>query len=90
MFLVWSMFNPSKRVFLSSDCLREEAITQHIFEVLQGHKIPKNNIIAEINFDLVQAGDYLIRCVNNMITVFEIQFIPSLGFITKHRGIINP
>ena len=83
------MFDPSKRVFLAPNCLQNKSITDRVFKTLQEYKIPKNNIL-ELDFDLMRKGDYLLRCIGNVIKVFEIDFIPPFGFVTKPIGELNP
>jgi hypothetical protein len=83
------MLDPSKRVFLSPNCIEDGSITNYLFKTLQDHSVPKNNIFTEINMDLVRSGDYLVRCIDNVIKVLEINFIPPFGFITKYYGMIG-
>lgn len=83
------VLDPSKRVFLSPNCLEDETVTNHLFKTLQEQNVPKNNIFTEINLNLVRSGDYLVQCIDNIIKVLEIDFIPPFGFITKHYETIE-
>ena len=85
------ILDPSKRVFLSTNCLEDKSVTDHLFKTLLEHNVPKDNIISEINMNFIRAGDYLVQCIGNAIKVLEIDFIPPFGFMTKYYGIIeNP
>lgn len=77
-----SMLNSSRKFFLSPSCVSGNKIADHVLEVLDEHKIPKSVVYEEIDTNMMNSGDYLIRCFGRMIQVWEIEVIP-FGITTR-------
>ncbi len=80
------MFNPSKKVFISPNCLQEKNKEKLILETLTKQKIPSQNIFKNVDLDIANNGDYLIRCIGSTIQVFILEFMLNFGFVTKRIG----
>lgn len=79
------LFDVSRKVFLSQNCVSDEIIKKHVVKVLEGHAVPKENILDDSKMDSVSTGDYLIRCVGGALVVYQIELSPD-GFVTKIVG----
>jgi len=79
------LFDVSRKVFLSQNCVSEQVIKKHVMKLLEDHRIPKENIFDDSKMDLVRTGDYLIRCIGGTIVVHKIDLTPN-GFTTKIIG----
>ena len=80
------ILNPSKKLFLTQSCLKEQKTLDSILKVIAKYKFPEENIIKGINMDVVNSGDYLIRCLDDAVHVFEIQLTLPFGFTTNLLG----
>lgn len=76
------MLDPSRKFFLSPSCVSDNKTTDYVLGILHGHKIPKSSVYNEIDTNLINSGDYLIRCFGRMIQVWQIEVIP-FGITTR-------
>lgn len=86
--MVGIALNQSKKVFLSPSCFKEQKILDHILKVLESYKFPEKNIIKSINMDVLNSGDYLVRCLDDQMHIFEVQLTLPFGFTTNLLGSI--
>lgn len=77
--------NQSKKLFLAQSCLEKKTL-DHILKVVKKYNFPEKSIIQNINMDVINSGDYLIRCLNGAVHVFEIQLTVPFGFTTNLLG----
>ncbi|HYL66852.1 MAG TPA: hypothetical protein VEU72_06825 [Nitrosopumilaceae archaeon] len=82
------MLNPSKKVFISPNCLQEENKEKFILEKLAKQKISSQNIFKNVNLDIANNGDYIIRCIDDTIQVFILEFMLNFGFVTKRISVL--
>ena len=82
------MLNPSKKVFISPNCLQEENKEKLILEKLAKQKISYQNIFKNVDLDIANNGDYIIRCIDDTIQVFILEFMLNFGFVTKRIGVL--
>ena len=80
------VLNPSKKLFLTQSCLKEQKTLDYIMKAVGKHKFPEKNVIKGVNMDMVTSGDYLIRCIDDAVHVFEIQLTLPFGFTTNLFG----
>jgi hypothetical protein len=78
-----------RKVFLSGPCLEDQKKLDHIMHVLEGYKITKDRIIIEINWDILNSGDYLIRCSTDKITLYEIELTSDGGIEPNFLNFCN-
>jgi len=78
--------DPSKQVFLSQPCLKDQKTLDHILKVLDDYKVPKDKIIKGIDLNILNSGDYFVRYSNGMTQVFEVQLTRPYGFTTILLG----
>ena len=76
----------SKRVFLAPSCLKDDTIVERILQVLDGYKVPKDRIILQVDMDILNSGDYIIRCSDGVVQLFEVQLTLPFGFTTNPVG----
>lgn len=79
------LFDVSRKVFLSQNCISEQAVKKYVMKLLEEHHIPKENILDDSKMDVVLTGDYLIRCIGGTIVVHKIE-LSHEGFTTKIIG----
>lgn len=79
------LFDVSRKVFLSQNCVSEQVIKKHVMKLLEGYRIPKENILDDSKMDLVRTGDYLIRCIAGTFVVHKIELSHD-GFTAKIIG----
>ncbi len=79
------LFDVSRKVFLSQNCVSEQVIKKHVMKLLEGHRIPKENIFDDSKMDLVGTGDYLIRCIAGTLVIHKIELSHD-GFTAKIIG----
>lgn len=77
--------NQSKKLFLTQSCLEKKTL-DYIMKVVKKYDFPEKNIIQSINMDMINSGDYLIRCINGAVHIFEIQLTIPFGFTTNLLG----
>ena len=77
--------NQSKKLFLTQSCLEQKTL-DYILKVFKKYDFPEKNIIRNIDMDLINSGDYLIRCLNGAVHIFEIQLTLPFGFTTNLLG----
>ena len=80
--------NQSKKLFLTPSCLKEQKTLVYILKVLKKQNFPEKSIIQNMNVDTANSGDYLIRCLDDVAHIFEIQLIIPYGFTTNLLGIL--
>ena len=80
------LLDNSKKVFLSPNCLKDKKTMERILKVLDGYKVPKDRIISEVDMNLLNSGDYVIRCFDGEVHVFGTQLILPFGFTTYFVG----
>jgi len=78
--------NQSKKLFLAQSCLKEQKTLDYILKVIKKQNFPEKNIIRGINMDVLNSGDYLGRCLDDAVHVFEIQLTLPFGFTTNLLG----
>ena len=78
--------NQSKKLFLAPSCLKEQKMLDYILKVLKKQNFPEKNIIQSMNIDAANSGDYLVRCLDDAVHLFEIQLTLPLGFTTNLLG----
>jgi hypothetical protein len=78
--------NQSKKLFLTQSCLKEQKTLDYILKVIAKHNFPEKNIIKGIDMDVVNSGDYLVRCLDDAVHIFEIQLTLPFGFTTNLLG----
>lgn len=79
------LFDISRKVFLSPNCVSDQVIKKYVMKVLEEHKIPEANIFDDSEMNLVSTGDYLIRCISGTLVVHKIDLSLD-GFVTKIVG----
>ena len=80
------VLNPSKKLFLTQSCLKEQKTLDYIMKAVGKHQFTEKNVIKGVNMDMVTSGDYLIRCIDDSVHVFEIQLTLPFGFTTNLFG----
>ncbi len=80
------MLDNSKKVFLSPSCLKDKTVMERILQVLDGYKVPKARVILQVDMNILNSGDYLIRCSDGVVNLFEIQLTVPFGFTTNFVG----
>ena len=78
--------NQSKKLFFTPSCLKEQKTLDFIMKVLKKQNFPEKNIIKNMNVDAANSGDYLVRCLDDAVHLFEIQMILPFGFTTNLLG----
>jgi len=78
--------NQSKKLFLTQSCLKEQKTLDYILKVIAKHNFPEKNIIRNMNVDVINSGDYLVRCLDDIVHLFEIQLTLPFGFTTNLLG----
>lgn len=78
--------NQSKKLFLTPSCLKEQKTVEYILKVIQKQNFPEKNMIKTMNMDEVNSGDYLLRCLDDAVHIFEIQLTLPFGFTTNLLG----
>ena len=79
------MFDVSRKVFLSPNCISDEVIKKYVMKVLSEYKVPKENIFDDSKMESVSTGDYLIRCIGGTLVIHKIELSLD-GFVTKVIG----
>jgi hypothetical protein len=77
------MINFSKRVFLAPACRKDKETLDQVLKILQDHKFPDKNIVKSVDMDMLTSGDYLLRCHDNDILLYEIQLTLPFGYTTN-------
>ena len=67
------LFDVSRKVFLSQNCISEQAVKKYVMKLLEEHRIPKENILDDSKMDVVSTGDYLIRCIGGTLVIHKIE-----------------
>ncbi|HEV2193718.1 MAG TPA: hypothetical protein VGR54_08895 [Nitrosopumilaceae archaeon] len=80
------MLDNSKKVFLSPSCLKDKTVMERILQVLDGYNVPKDRVFLEVNMNILNSGDYIIRCSDEMAKLFEVQMTVPFGFTTNLVG----
>ncbi len=80
------MLDNSKNVFLSPNCLKDETVMERILQVLDGYKVPKDRVFMQVDMNILNSGDYLIRCSDGVADLFQIQLTIPFGFTTNFVG----
>ena len=76
----------SKKVFLSPSCLKDKKVMEKILKVIDAYKVPKNKVFLEVNMNILNSGDYLVRSSDGMAHLFEVQLTQPFGFTTNLVG----
>lgn len=79
------LFDVSRKVFLSQNCISEQVIKKHVMKLLEEHRIPKENILDDSKTNLVKTGDYFVRCIVGTLVIHKIE-LSHEGFTTKIIG----
>lgn len=79
------LFDLTRKVFLSPNCVSDESVKQHVLRALAEKKVPREKIVDGAELDSVADGDYLIRCVGDTLVVNQIS-LSREGFFTKVVG----
>ena len=58
----------------------------YILKVIRKHNFPEKNIVKGVNMDVAKSGDYLVRCLDDAVHLFEIQLTIPSGFTTNLLG----
>ena len=77
------MLNFSKHVFLAPSCRKDQKTLDQVLKILQDLKFSEKNIIKSIDMDLLTSGDYLLRCEDNDILLYDIQLTLPFGYTTN-------
>ncbi|HEV2193811.1 MAG TPA: hypothetical protein VGR54_09365 [Nitrosopumilaceae archaeon] len=77
------MLDNSKKVFLSPSCLKDKTVMERILQVLDGYKVPKDKVFLEVDMNILNSGDYLVRCSDGVAHLFGIQLTLPFGFTTN-------
>jgi hypothetical protein len=80
------LLDNSKKVFLSPSCLKDKTAMERILQVLDGYKVPKDRVILQVDMNILNSGDYLIRCSDKEANLFEIKLTVPFGFTTNFVG----
>ena len=56
---------------------------ERILKVLDDDKVPKDRVILEVDMNILNSGDYLIRCVDGVAHLFEVELIEVEQIWTK-------
>ena len=59
---------------------------EQILKILDGDKVPKDRVILEVDVNILNSGDYLIRCVDGVAYLFEVELTVPFGFTTNLVG----
>jgi len=78
--------NQSKKLFLTPSCLKDPKTLDYILKVVQKQNFPEKSVIKAMNMDDVNSGDYLVRCLDDVVHLFEIQLTLPFGFTTNLLG----
>jgi hypothetical protein len=76
------MLDFSKRVFLAPSCRKDQKTLDQILKTLQDYKFPEKNLVKDIDMDILSSGDFLLRCADNEILLYEIQLTLPFGYTT--------
>jgi len=80
------MLDFSKRVFLAPSCLKDKTVMKRILQVLDSYKVPKDKVILQVDMNILNSGDYLIRCSDGVANLFEVKLTVPFGFTTHFVG----
>ncbi|HYL65656.1 MAG TPA: hypothetical protein VEU72_00720 [Nitrosopumilaceae archaeon] len=78
--------NQSKKLFLTQSCLKDQKTMDYILKATRKQNFPEKNIIKGVNIDITKSGDYLVRCLDDTVHLFEIQLTIPSGFTTNLLG----
>ena len=80
------VLNQYKKLFLAESCIKEQKMLDYLLKAIKKQNFPEKNIIKGINMDILNSGDYLIRCLDGAVHIFEIQLTIPFGFTTNLLG----
>lgn len=73
----------SKRVFLSPSCRKDSKILDRTIKSLIDHKFLEKNIVKNMDMDIINSGDYLVRYLDEKMQLFEIKLTLPFGYTTE-------
>lgn len=63
--------------------MKDQKTLDQVLKILQDHEFPEKNIVKSIDMDMVTSGDYLLRCDDSGILLYEIQLTLPFGYTTN-------